>query len=264
MTMIQAALLGLLQGLTEFLPVSSSGHLVLARGLMGLADVPVLFDVVLHVATLVVVVWAFRRRIGAILAALGRAVVRRTREGDRTNLVLAGYLAAASAVTAAMGLGMSRFGLPENPRTVSAMMLVTAALLLSTLFARPSRSAERLGWGRSLLLGAAQGIGVLPGISRSGITIGTGLWLGLDRESAGEFSFLLSLPAVGGAFLLSLKDAAELTEAVPALSLAAGFLAALAAGYGALRLLLWLVRRGRLWIFALYLVPLGILGLLLL
>jgi undecaprenyl-diphosphatase len=111
-----------------------------------------------------------------------------------------------------------------------------------------------------IVLGIAQGIGVFPGISRSGITISTGMLVGLDRRSAGDFSFLLSIPAVGGAFLLTLKDLTELSVSVPFSSIAAGFLAALAAGYAALKLLLWLVNSGRLWIFSIYLVPAGIWG----
>jgi undecaprenyl-diphosphatase len=130
-----------------------------------------------------------------------------------------------------------------------------------TVRARGSRSIESIGWGRALLIGAAQGVGVFPGISRSGITIGSGMLSGLHRKAAGEFSFLLSLPAVGGAFLLSLKDAAELSSSVPAISLIAGFAAALLAGYASLKLLLRLIADGRLWIFALYLVPAGVLGL---
>jgi undecaprenyl-diphosphatase len=110
-------------------------------------------------------------------------------------------------------------------------------------------------------MGFAQGLGVFPGISRSGITISAGLLSGLDRKAAGEFSFLLSIPAVGGAFLLSLRDISTLGSSVPLPSLGFGFLAALAAGYASLKFLLWLISSGRLWIFALYLIPAGIWGL---
>ena len=263
MNVLQAFLLGILQGVTEFLPVSSSGHLVLARALMHIEGIPVLFDVILHLATLAVVIWVFRKRIGAILASLFRFVTGRAGAEDRPYLILTGQLAAASVVTAVIGLGISRLEIREDPRLVSALLLVTAVFLLTTVRSRGTRNIRSVGWGRSLILGAAQGFGVFPGISRSGITISTGLLSGLDRETAGEFSFLLSLPAVGGAFLLSLKDAAELSNAVPTVSLAVGFLAALAAGYASLRLLLWLVADGRLWIFAVYLIPVGVLGLIL-
>jgi undecaprenyl-diphosphatase len=261
MNILQAVLLGLLQGVTEFLPVSSSGHLVLARALMNINEIPVLFDVILHMATLVVVIWFFRRRVGGILAALYRFVVRRSTEKDQPNLVLALQLAGASVITAVIGLGISSLDIREEPGMVSLLLLFTAAILLVSLRSREGRSIENVGWGRALIMGTAQGLGVFPGISRSGITIGTGLFTGLDRKAAGEFSFLLSIPAIGGAFLLSLKDAAELSEAVPGVSLAVGFAAALAAGYASLKLLLWLIADGRLWIFAVYLIPVGIWGL---
>ena len=257
MNAVQAALLGLLQGLTEFLPVSSSGHLVLARAVMGLEEIPVLFDVVLHLATLVVVVWVFRSRIGAILGALGRWRGRRSDEEDRALLVLALRLGAASALTAVIGLSVARLERRDNPMIVGFLLIVTAAVLLSTPRSKGGRSMEELGWNRSLVLGAAQGLGVFPGISRSGITIGVGLMVGLDRKAAGEFSFLLSIPAITGAFLLSLKDASTLWSAVPIGSLSAGFLVALITGYASLKILLRLIGSGRLWIFALYLVPVG-------
>ena len=261
MTVIQAVLLGLLQGVAEFLPISSSGHLVLARALMDLNEVPELFDVILHVATLFVVIWVFRKRIGGILRSIYRFFLRKSDESDRPNLVLTLQLIGASLLTAVIGLGISSLNVREDPGIVSVLLIVTALILTSTIRSRGKRTLEEIGWGRALLIGAAQGIGVFPGISRSGITIGSGMLSGLDRKAAGEFSFLLSLPAVGGAFLLSLRDAAELSSSVPTVSLIAGFAAALIAGYASLKLLLWLIADGKLWIFALYLLPVGILGL---
>ncbi len=261
MSVIQGLLLGILQGVTEFLPVSSSGHLVLARALMKIEEVPVLFDVILHLSTLLVVIWVFRARVWSLLAALGRLVSGRRRDQDAPALTLIVKLAAASAITAVMGLGVSALGFREKPAMVSLLLIVTAVILVVSLRGRGERSLEGIGWGQSLIMGAAQGFGVFPGISRSGITISSGLLSGLSREAAGEFSFLLSIPAVGGAFLLSLKDLGELGSSVPFNSLAAGFLAAFAAGYASLKLLLWLISGGRLWVFAIYLVPVGIWGL---
>ncbi len=262
MNVIQAVLLGILQGVTEFLPVSSSGHLVLARALMGLEEVPVLFDVILHVSTLLVVLWVFRTRVWSILAALGRLLVGKRRKEDYPALILSLKLIVASAITAAIGLGVSSFNVREEPGMVSLLLLVTAVILLISIRGRGGKGIHEINWGRTLMIGAAQGLGVFPGISRSGITIGSGMLAGLDREAAGEFSFLLSIPAVGGAFLLSMKDAAELGSSVPTISLVVGFFAALVAGYASLKLLLWLISSGKLWIFALYLIPVGIWGLL--
>jgi len=260
MKVFQAAVLGILQGITEFLPVSSSGHLVLLRSLMGLEEVPVLFDVLLHVATLIVIVWVFRRRVWDILTALFRFITRRSRSEDRPNLVLALQLFTASIITAMIGLGVFSFERRDNPVLVSLLLLISAAILLSTLWSKERRGIHEIGWGRVMLLGIAQGIGVFPGISRSGITISTGMISGLDRRSAGDFSFLLSIPAVLAAFLLSLRDVGRLTETVPIVSLSVGFFAALATGYASLRLLLWLIAGGRLWVFSLYLIPVGIWG----
>lgn len=258
MSILQALLLGLLQGAAEFLPVSSSGHLVLARTLMGLDDIPVLFDVLLHLATLGVVMWVFRARIAAVLGAVMRLLRRRSRGGDGPLLILALCLITASAVTALLGTALQRLNFANPPALVGLCFILTAAVLLSTRWCRGTRSLEGMGIRRSLVLGAAQGAAVLPGISRSGITIAAGLLLGLDRKAAGEFSFLLSIPAVIGAFLFSLKDVAELIPAVPPAAAAAGFLAALASGYGSLKLLLFLMNWGRIRLFALYLLPMGI------
>ena len=177
---------------------------------------------------------------------------------------LAGLLAAASAVTAVVGFAVSTWDGREEPRLVAALLIVTAGALVGSAFVRGDRGMDDIGWVRALLLGFAQGLGVFPGISRSGITISAGLATGIDRKSAGTFSFLLSIPAIIGAFLFTLKDVGELADSVPLLSLAAGFLAALLSGYAALRILLWLVRRGKLWVFAIYLIPAGVVGLILL
>ncbi|MDT8298693.1 MAG: undecaprenyl-diphosphate phosphatase, partial [Spirochaetaceae bacterium] len=115
MTVIQAVLLGLIQGATEFLPVSSSGHLVLARALMDLREIPVLFDVILHLATLIVVIWVFRARVGTLLAVIVRFVIRRTREDDAPTLRLAMYLVGASALTAVIGFGISELEIRNSP-----------------------------------------------------------------------------------------------------------------------------------------------------
>lgn len=263
MTILQALILGLFQGVSEFLPVSSSGHLLVLRELFGLSDVPRLFDVILHLATLLAVLVVFRRRIVGILAALYRWSARRKDRPpqDAENLALVIPALAATAVTAVTGLGIEKFLPVRSPRSVCALFLVTAVLLLAASRFRGTRGYDRIGPGRGALIGLAQGIGVFPGISRSGITISAGLAAGLDRNTAGEFAFLLAVPAIAGALLLELKDLAELGAAVAPVSLAVGFLAAFAAGIAALSLLLPLVRKGRLAWFAAYLVPAGLAGL---
>lgn len=271
MNTLQSIVLGALQGVTEFLPVSSSGHLVLARHFLGLGDVPILYDVLLHVSTLIVVLVVFRHRIAAILGALGRRLARprrpeARRQEDPENLRLFGYIILASVPTALVGLLIGRFDerIAGDPRIAAALLLVTAGVLVATVFTRPERSYREIGILAVLAVGLAQGIAVLPGISRSGVTISAALILGLKREQAGELSFLVAIPAILGALILQLRQAEDLLARVTPAGLAAGVIVSFVVGLVALWLLLRLVRRGRLPWFAAYLVPVGITGLLLL
>ncbi len=257
MSILQAVLLGALQGFTEFLPVSSSGHLVLARAVMGLEKSPVLFDVILHMATLIVVIWTFRYRLGSILLALYHFLSLRANPDERTHLNYMLRVIEASALTALVGVGIYQLDIHDDPFITGVFFLVTALILLTTRFIKGKDHLNLPGRVQSFIIGIAQGFGVLPGISRSGITISTGLLLGLSRRAAGEFSFLLSIPAILGALFLSLKDIGELSSVVPPSSLIAGFLTAVLTGYVFLRLLLWLISHGKLWIFAIYLIPAG-------
>jgi len=261
MTFLQSVLLGALQGVAEFLPVSSSGHLVVARAFMGVKDVPPLFDVVLHVATLLVVIFVFRKTILRLLGVLGRFLARKGTPEDSPDLRLIGVVLLASVFTAVIGLAISALEMESHPRAVSALFLVTAGLLLLTRIFKGNRDYSRIGIREGVVTGIAQGLGVFPGISRSGITITAALATGMDRSRAGEFSFILSLPAVAGALLLELKDFGELSSAVPFTVLAAGFLTAVMVGLASLYLLLRLIRGGRLWLFSFYLIPLGLAGL---
>jgi undecaprenyl-diphosphatase len=142
-------------------------------------------------------------------------------------------------------------------------MLVTAAILLSTLWKKPGAlGIGAMGKGRAAFVGIAQGIGVFSGISRSGISITAGLYAGLSREAAGEFSFILSIPAILGALLLTLGDLAQMSASVSWGSLALAFFAAMFSGFLSLKVLLKIVKGGKLYLFAPYLAVVGILGLL--
>jgi undecaprenyl-diphosphatase len=266
MTSIQSLLLGALQGVAEFLPISSSGHLVLLRQLMSLGEVPLLYDVLLHVCTLIVVVIVFRSRIGSIFSSIWSAVRSTAGPGDRENLRLTLYILIATGVTGVVGFVLSRFEdlFFNRPRLVSLLFLATALLLLSTLVRRGQRDYFQLGFLGAVIVGLAQGVGVLPGISRAGITISAALLLGLDRQRAGEFSFLIAIPAILGALLLQLREAGSLLEVVDPLVLLAGFAASFVIGLLSLILLLRVVRRGQLALFSIYLVPLGVISFILL
>jgi len=278
MNPLEAIVLGLVQGIAEFLPISSSGHLELGKALFGLQDLPLLFDVILHVATLIVVVGIFKDRILSILKALWNFLFHRSSLPDKAktktqkkkdeaaaeSLAYVVPILAATVLTAAIGFAIEAF-LPWNGvKAVSIQFIITAAVLLATAWVKPgTRGPEQIGPGRALLIGLAQGIGVFSGISRSGMTIATSLFCGLDRATAGEFSFLLSIPAILGALVLTLKDLGEMASMVSIGQLALAFFAALLSGWAALKILLKVIKGGKLWAFAPYLFVVGIIGLIL-
>jgi undecaprenyl-diphosphatase len=264
MTMLQAVLLGLFQGIAEFLPISSSGHLLILKDLLGLEGVPALFDVVLHMATLLSILVVFRVRVYGILRSMARWIVKKSDESDKENLAIILPALIATALTAIIGLGIETRDFAWSPAFAAGMLLVSALILLASNFFKGGAGYGALGLKHGLITGIAQGIGVLPGISRSGITISAGLASGMKRETAGEFAFLLAIPAILGALVLELKDLGALLGSVEPAQLLAGSAAAFLAGIAALLLLLPVVRKGKLAWFAAYLIPAGILGLILL
>jgi undecaprenyl-diphosphatase len=260
-SILQSVILGVIQGVSEFLPVSSSGHLVVTRHLMGFGDIPILFDVLMHIPTLIAIVIVFRARIVSLLGSLSKGIRRKNGPEDRDNLRLIGVICIATIGTAAAGYGLAkiqeRFVL--TPKIVSVLFLVTALILILTRFLKGSKEYRELGVKEGIFTGIAQGIGVLPGISRSGITIAASLSTGLSRERAGEYSFLISIPAILGAVAFKIGDIESL--AIDPLVLAAGMIASFVVGLLSLLLLLRMVRRGRIYLFSFYLIPLGILTL---
>ncbi len=246
--------LGVLQGLTEFLPVSSSGHLVLAQSLIpGFVQPGVLFDVLLHGGTLLSILVYFRRDIAGLFRCLWPG-------GDPASRRLLGFLLVGTVPTAAIGLLFQEplRALFHEPRAAAAMLLVTGALLwLSEALARPRDGLAQLGMPRAAAIGVVQGFAIVPGISRSGSTIAAATLLGIRGEDAARFSFLLSIPAVLGAVVLEVGGALG-EEAVPVLPYAAGVLAAFLSGLWAIRFLMMVLRRGRFRWFAAYCWALGL------
>jgi undecaprenyl-diphosphatase len=263
MTFVQALLLGIVQGLTEFLPISSSGHLVLVQHLFGLHEAELSFDVSVHVGTLAAVILYFRRDILDILGGLMRAfrgmlTNRATSDADRQQVRLAGLILLGSVPTAAIGLALHSVAerLFASPLIVGAMLLLTGGILFATRPGRhprtdAGRTLEGLTIKDALVIGVTQGLAVMPGISRSGSTIAVGILTGIRHETAARFSFLLSIPAVAGAALLVLKDALQQGD-IHLPSCLIGGLAAMLVGYAALALLVFLVQKGRLYLFAPY------------
>ncbi len=260
MTFIQSILLGALQGFTEFLPVSSSGHLAVVQHFMSLQEVPVLFDILLHLSTLLVVTIVFRNRIGGIIVSLFR--FGSSDEEDKINRKLFLMIMISTVFTGAIGFGLDGVVADRYLFIIYIFFIITGLFLIASRFMGGSVDYKTIGIKQSVITGISQGIGVLPGISRSGITISAALLSGMDREKAGEYSFLISMPAILGAFILKLKDAEGLMDMVNPPVLAAGMVSAFIVGLISLNLLLKLVKKGNLYLFSIYLIPLGIAGLL--
>lgn len=269
--LLPAVLLGVIQGLTEFLPVSSSGHLVIGSHFLPLATPSMLFDVILHVGTLLPVVWLYRKDLASIFVSLGRVFGKAAlseRWRDDRGLRLAVCVVIGSVPTGVIGMLLKDVfeKLFSSPRVVGVTFLITGCILMLTLIKRGSvdkdsgevaDSHHTLTALRAILVGLAQGMAITPGISRSGTTITVGVLLGIERTMAARFSFLLSIPAILGAVALHLRKA-TVGDTSTILVYLAGAAAAGIMGYLALRWLVRLVRRGEMHWFSFYLWPLGI------
>lgn len=258
MSFLDAILLGILQGASEFLPVSSSGHLVLAQHLLGDFEQPgVLFDVLLHIGSMVAVAIYFWRDLGGLISSLWRRDETAIQQRYMVWLLFAG-----SIPTAVIGLLFKDFfvGLFERPDIVCIMLLVTGSLLwLAERLRSREPSRKNMTLMDAIVVGAVQGCAIIPGISRSGSTIAALLLRGVDGETAARFSFLLALPAVFGAALLSVKDL-DSVAAGAVFPYIAGTLASLVTGVLCIHLLMGVIRRQRLHWFAFYCWIVGGLG----
>lgn len=261
MSLLEALILGIVQGLTEFLPVSSSAHLVLVPDLMGWEPPSVSFDLVLHLGSMVAVLAYFWRDILEIASAFfdtGKAAVVKRRVG--LFLVIGTIPAAVIG-----GLFESRFeAFFVEPAWVAFFLIITGVLLVASQKVSGARSLNGRGVAQmkisdTLAIGFAQAVAILPGISRSGSTISTGLFLGLKRETAARYSFLLSVPIIAGAAIFKLRhgfggevDGEGGGNGEATATLIVGFIAAVVSGFAAVKFLLDYVRRHSLAVFAIY------------
>ncbi|MBW1806392.1 MAG: undecaprenyl-diphosphate phosphatase [Deltaproteobacteria bacterium] len=254
MTSIETILLGIIQGLTEFLPVSSSGHLVLFQNLLGFKEPELLLNASLHMGTLLAVCLYLRSDI----RQMATEIWRKDFKGPYASLTL--WVLVGTLPTAFIGLVFkdsfeTLFG---SVRVVGAMLIVTGIILISirllpSVTKRISReygTRKRVGLLTALVVGTIQGLAIIPGISRSGSTIVCGLFCGLDRDMAFRFSFLLSVPAIVGALVIEFSpEAITRTGIVPLLF---GFITSAIVGFLSLKLLMSIVRKGLLYYFAPY------------
>lgn len=254
MSITEAIVVGIVQGLTEFLPISSDGHLALVSFAWGLS-MSLTTVVALHAGTLLAVLWCFRQD----AALLGKSLFQGASQPQVWLRSEAGRvtvaLALASCVTAVIGLSLEKHVEAwAQVRWIVGLGFVGSALA-TLLTLRPRNLQTYPTLTQSLILGAAQGLAVLPGLSRSGMTIGVALALGLRAPEAFRFSFLLSIPAVAGAVILKLGDP-EVFENLGGAELL-GIAVAFVAGWAALFLLRKITEQGKFWFFSLYLLPLG-------
>jgi undecaprenyl-diphosphatase len=258
-TLVEGVILGLVQGLTEFLPVSSSGHLVLSKAVLGIAEPGIWLEVAVHVGTLGSVVLYFWKDLVALL----RDVV-----GGGSGRRLAVMVVVGTIPAGVVGLTLKDQieQVFADPVWAAWGLIATGVLLFSTRFLKPPEpeAAVEIGVGTAVITGVAQACAILPGISRSGSTIAAALFRGTEAGLAARFSFFLMIPAVGGAGLLTALDAVKEPPGISTLTLALAGLVAFGSGLAAIHLLMRLLVKGRFAAFAPYCVTVGVVALFLL
>lgn len=263
--LVRALVLGILQGLTEFLPISSSGHLVFLPALLGWPQPTILMAVVVHMGTLLSVVWTFRQDLKAIVQEMWKTIPQRRWTSYQAR---EGYFICLATVPAALSgyfLQPLMTAAMSSPLTAAYGLFVTAILLggseIYAYWRERNRYIEEISWLDVLLMGLGQALALMPGISRSGATMAMGRARGLDRPGIARFSFLMGLPVMLGAGMLELSSA--LTEgnlALPSVALPLGvsFVASAASGLLAIRLFMNFVKHRGLLPFAFYCLVLGL------
>lgn len=240
-------ILAIVQGLTEWLPVSSSGHLVITQKILGL-ELPLIHSVMLHVGTLIVILIVFRKDITDIIKALAK------RDFQTSEAKLALYITIGSIPIALVGILLRDpiETLFSNLTAVGAALIITGCILAVSEKRKGNRQLNTLD---SILIGAAQAVAIIPGISRSGTTISTGLVRKVDKQTAFRYSFLLSIPAILGATIVESKDL--ITGNIDLLPLFLGTITAMIIGYASLKLLQKIVMKEKFHLFAIYCLAVG-------
>jgi undecaprenyl-diphosphatase len=249
----QALVLGLVQGLTEFLPVSSSGHLVLAEALIGVKMPGVFVEVALHVATL-----------GSVLVVYGRRlweIIRGVLSGSRESIQYAALLVVASIPAVVVGLLFNDYIEAHFHSMIELGIEFIVTGIILWLTRRPAGERELPGWMGAFWIGVGQAVAILPAISRSGSTVAAALWAKLKPAAAAEFSFLMAVPVIAGAAFLEGRHMTANIAAVGAGPLAFSFLVSFASGVIAILFLVAMLRRGRFYAFAPYCWIVGVLTL---
>ncbi len=253
MSYFEATILGIVQGLTEYLPVSSSGHLVLAQEIMGVNPEGITLEIVVHIGSLLAVTIYYRRRLLELLKSFFT-------KDNRPARKYAGYLIIGTVPAAVIGLSLEDFfdSMFASPHYTSIFLIGTGMILLSTKFVR--RGTFEVSLKTALIIGFAQACAILPGISRSGSTISAGLWSKVDPAKAAEFSFLLSIPAIAGATVLKFNELLMQNSMLVGPYLLAAILS-FVSSLAAIHWLLSVIKKGKFKLFGYYCFAAGALGL---
>ena len=249
---LKSILLGIIQGITEFIPVSSSGHLVLAQHFLAFESPDIIFEILVHFGTLLSVIIYFRKDITRLIFSLAPvSEITETRRADHKTLL---YLLVGTIVTGILGFLFQAEirQLFARPLFAASMLLVTGTVVFLSDYIPPRHlNIHQTGIFRSIIIGVSQAFAIIPGISRSGMTITAGMTTGLKRDAAARFSFLLAIPAILGATIFDIRSLNSIERAfVPGYIL--GMLAAFISGYLVIALLMKLISKRRLKIFGIY------------
>lgn len=252
MNIVDALILGSLQGITEFLPISSSGHLVLGQRFLGLSLPGNFFEVLVHLGTLCSVLVVFKRDIIALIKSI--------QSNESKRMLLALIMGTIPAVLVGISMKGKISQLFEHPYAVSYSLIVTGIWLLTTRWFLNKQS--EINFKKGFLVGCAQAVAIIPGISRSGVTIGAAMLLGIAPEKAARFSFLLAIPVIFGAGLLTAFDIKQVNvSSISAVSMFAAFFSSFLVGWAALSWLLNLISKGKFHWFGIYCILIGFMSL---
>ncbi len=256
MDVLQALILGVIQGLTEWLPVSSSGHLVIAQDLLGLnSSQNLLFDLVVHMGTLLAVVLFFRVELWKIIAAVLRW--RTTKDPEHAQLRRLGLLLIIGTIPAAVAGALFKDQIEEafTVQMVGIALIVNSVILFTAWRFGSDGTKKHAGTADAVIIGLFQMVSIIPGISRSGSTIGSGMLRGLEKETAAVFAFLLSVPVLLGAFAFGMAELPRYDATVETATV--GLVSAFVVGIVAIKYLLDAVKAGKLWVFGVYCLIVG-------
>jgi len=250
MDILQAIILGIVQGITEWLPISSKSHLIIIQQLFGLVQ-PAIFDLLLHIGSLIVVIFVFWKDIWKLIVGVCK--------GDMKSIKYVLYIVVASIPVAIVGIIFKH----QIEAALSNMYILGFGFLFTALILFCSKftliKSKSVNFWNSLVIGLSQALSVLPGISRSGTTISTGMIIGVEKKEAAKLSFLMFIPAILGATLLEISSIDLITN-IPAMII--GVIMAMITGYIAIKLLMNIIEKNKFWMFSIYCFVLGIIVLL--